>query len=77
MKSQVADVYDDARMMDLAKDSMYIDFAFINDSKTFSLWTGAFQKAMLNKDTGLSSVLASALQTSREGLTEILEFYSK
>ena len=77
MKAQVADSANDARMMDIARDSLYFDFAWMLDEGGTMNVFSAFQKATSNKETELSSTLATAMETSIMGLADIIAFYNQ
>lgn len=77
MKAQIADSPDDARMMDIARDSLYFDFAWMLDAGGTMNVFGAFHKATESKTVEISSQLTDAMQTSIAGLADIIAFYNQ
>ena len=77
MKAQIADSANDARMMDIARDSLYFDFAWMLDEGGTMNVFSAFQSATSKKETELSSTLSSAMETSIMGLADIIAFYNQ
>ena len=77
MKAQIADSADDARMMDIARDSLYFDFAWmLDEGKTMTVFS-AFQKATNDENIKIGSLLDKAMETSIEGLQSIIAFYNQ
>ncbi|MBQ8849759.1 MAG: hypothetical protein IJ011_05475 [Clostridia bacterium] len=77
MKAQIADSPEDARMMDIARESLYFDFAWMLDQGGTMNVFSAYQKATSNPTTELSSELTPAMQTSITGLANIIAFYNQ
>ena len=77
MKAQIADSAEDARMLDIARNSLYFDFAWmLDEGKTMTVF-GAFQAATSGENTELSSKLDTAMETSIEGLASLIAFYNQ
>ncbi len=77
MKAQIADSPDDARMMDIARDSLYFDFAWMLDQGGTMNVFAAYQSATSDPTKELSSQLTTAMQTSITGLANIIAFYNQ
>ena len=77
MKAQVANSIYDARMMDIARDSLYFDFAWMLDQGGTMTVFNAYQIATEKQNTDLASVLAEAQSSSVEGLQKIILFYNQ
>ena len=77
MKAQVADSAYDARMMDIARNNLYFDFAWILQQGGTMTVHSAFNSATVNADKDLASLLAPAMEVSTEGLAKLIEFYNQ
>ena len=76
MKAQLAAGSDDAKMLDLARNNLYFDFAWILQTGGKMTVHGAFQGAFAEtKD--LATNLTAAMEVSVPGLGEIMAFYTK
>ena len=76
MKGQIAEGADDARMMDIARDTMYFDLGWILDQGGTINVFGAFQKAVINNEE-LASHLPGAMESSTTALADLIAFYNK
>lgn len=76
MKGQVAQQYDDARMIEFARSKVYVDFAWIYDGASGITVFGAYHKAVTN-NTSVTSELESVSGPSQEALNKIMEYYRK
>lgn len=70
MKSQIADAQEDAKMIDLARETLHIDFEFINELDLLH----AFRKAVTDKSP-IVSQLDALISSAQDKLTKILEAY--
>lgn len=72
LMNKVADSPDDARMLDMARDSIIVDFAFVAEG-TISVFS-KFQSAVHN-NTSIATSLAEIAQTAKGQLEEMLGVY--
>ena len=77
MKAQLASGSEDARMLDLAKNNLYFDFAWILQSGGKMTVHGAFINSLTDANKELASTLDSAMEVSVPGLGEIMMFYNQ
>ncbi len=71
---QIAKAPDDARMLEIIRDSIYVDFAFMYDS-SLSLYTQFFNA--VKNDASVSTLLGSIETSLSESLTKLIEVYQK
>ncbi len=71
IKGRVADEPADAKMIDLARDSLYFDFAFVNEGLGL---LGAAQTAAAG-GTSLNTSLSGALRSAKQKLDDLLVVY--
>ena len=77
MKLQIADNPNDARMMDIARDALYYDLAWVLDMGQKVTVFSAYTRATSEKTVGLSSELSKAMTSSYTGLSSIIAFYNE
>ena len=77
MNTQLASGSEDARMLDLARNSLYFDFSWILQIGGKMTVHSAFYTTIASKDKELASALDSALEVSVPGLGEIMMFYNQ
>ena len=75
MKGQIAHQPQDAKIMDLARDTLYVDFAFVLDGGDFRLIRDYMQAAK-NK-TSVKTLLDSSIPAGEIALQNIINFYNK
>ncbi len=73
LKRKVAESPDDARMVDFARDSVYVDFGFVCESSDFDLLQKV-QKQVINNQS-VSTVIAEIATAARNQLDSIIEIY--
>jgi hypothetical protein len=72
IKGRVADAPADARMIDLAKEGLYFDFAFVNEGL---LTLHAAGKSAVTTGTSLNSTLNVNIKSAKQNLTALLAVY--
>lgn len=73
LKRKVADNPTDARMVDLARDVLYVDFAFVCESNNFDVYREV--QKQVEKNQSLSTVIAEITTAARNQLDSIIEVY--
>ena len=73
LKRKVADNPTDARMADLARNSLYVDFAFACESNSFNMLSKV--QGQVVKNQSLSTVIAEIATAARNQLDSIIEIY--
>lgn len=73
LKRKVADKPIDARMVDMAKDALYVDFGFVCESTNFDIFTQVQKQVVKNQS--LSTVIAQIATAARNQLESIIEVY--
>lgn len=73
LKRKVAESPTDARMVDLARNSLYVDFGFVCESDRFNLFTKV--QGQVVKNQSLSTVIAEIATAARNQLDSIIEIY--
>ena len=71
---QVAQQPDDARMLELIRDSVYVDFAFMYDAN-LKLYTQFFNAVM--NDSSITTLLGTIENSLPEALAKLIEAYQK
>ena len=71
IKGRVADEPADAKMIDLARNALYVDFAFINDISLNSSCCGA-----MHGNTSVSGSLSTAIRAAKTKLTSLMAPYT-
>ena len=71
IKGRVADAPADAKMIDLARDAVYFDFAFVNES--LGLHTAG--KTAATSGQSLNTTLNTTLRSAKNQLTSLLTVY--
>jgi hypothetical protein len=77
MKAQLAAGSQDAKMLDVARNNLYFDFAWILEGGSKLSVHGAYQKALGSKEQELASNISSAMEKSIPNLGEIMQFYTQ
>lgn len=72
LMNKIADAPDDARMLDLARDSIVVDFAFVAEGSIILL--SKFQTAVIG-NTSISTSIAEVAQTAKGQLEDMLGIY--
>lgn len=73
LKRKVADRPTDARMVDLARNLLYVDFGFVCESDRFNLFSKV--QGQVVKNQSLSTVIAEIATAARNQLDSIIEIY--
>ena len=71
---QVAQQPDDARMLELIRDSVYVDFAFMYDAN-LKLYTQFFNA--VKNDSSITTLLGTIENSLPEALAKLIEAYQK
>ena len=73
LKRKVAEDPVDARMIDLARDVLYLDFGFVCESDNFDIFRRV--QSQVTKNQSLSTVIAEIATIARNQLDSIIEVY--
>ena len=75
MLGKVADAYDDQRMLEMIRERISVDFAFIHDENVMTLFQ-RYGWAVSNGDSP-ASIFEQHKSTAESGLAKVLEAYVK